>query len=192
MTDQTLLQTLIKAYSPKDKEAHFKKLLEEKLKLTSVFDMTRLTEADFKGRFNTAIQDDAALKEAFSKIDTSKFFDNAKCLAAQISHLYREKRTSDGTVQHQWHPPGIRAVEKQGPTYTNLFKENWDDACKIDSIAAIDSPVAYLRALYLFALQLESCTSLTKKEQTDRILLKKPRPDLATLAIDQQTAQTQG
>lgn len=190
MDDNQLLKTLIEASSPVQKTAELEKFYKDTLKLTSVFDITRLTEAEFKDRFNCAIQNDNALKDHASGIDTGAFYDNVKCLAAQISHLYREQQTSDGNVQHQWHPPGIRAIENQGPTYTNLFKENWDDACKVDSIAAIDSPVAYLRALYLFALQLESSTSVSAPEKDNRILLGKRRPDLAKLSIDQQSTFT--
>jgi Salmonella virulence plasmid 28. len=184
---KSLLDTLIEAYAPEGKAAEFEKLVKEKLRLTSVFDITGMTEADFKDRLATEINNDNAHA---GSIDAKSLYNDARCYAAQISHLYREQRTSDGTAQHQWHPLGIRAVEKQGPTYTHLFKENWDDACKNDSIAAIDSPVAYLRALYRFALELESSTSQISDEKTNRIPLAKRRPDLADLSIDQQSTFT--
>lgn len=184
MDDNPLLKTLIEAYGTEETKTALEEFFKDTLKLTSVFDITRLTEAQFKHHFNTAIQNENALKGHTP--NPGALYDNVKCIAAQISHLYREHQTSDGSAQHQWHPPGIRAVEKQGPTYTNLFRENWDDACKIDSIAAIDSPVAYLRALYLFAKQLETSTSQSAGERTDRILLERRRPDLASLLIDQQ------
>ncbi|WP_367374091.1 Tc toxin subunit A [Pseudomonas lini] len=183
MDDNPLLTSLIGAYSTeKTHKESLEKLFKNTLKLTSVFDITRLTETQFKERLHNAIQNDEQLKGYAKSI-----YDNAKCLAAQISHLYREQRLSDGLAQHQWHPLGIRAVEQQGPSYTNLFKENWNEACKTDSIASIDSPVAYLRALYLFALQLESSTSQSATEKANRILLEKRRPDLADLSIDQQS-----
>ncbi|MEK1838929.1 MAG: Tc toxin subunit A, partial [Pseudomonas sp.] len=166
MDDNPLLKSLIGAHGTEQTKAALEQFFKDTLKLTSVFDITRLTEAEFKDRFSTAIQN-SALKDHASSIDTKTLYDNVKCLAAQISHLYREQQTSDGKAQHQWHPHGIRAVEKQGPTYTNLFQENWDDACKVDSIAAIDSPVAYLRALYLFALQLESSASESAPEKNN-------------------------
>jgi hypothetical protein len=184
---KSLLDTLIEAYAPEGKAAEFEKLVKERLGLTSVFDITGMTEADFKDRLATEINNDNA---HVGSIDAKSLYNDARCYAAQISHLYREQRTSDGTAQHQWHPLGIRAVEKQGPTYTHLFKENWDDACKNDSIAAIDSPVAYLRALYRFALELESSTSQISDEKTNRIPLAKRRPDLADLSIDQQSTFT--
>ncbi|MGF6332793.1 hypothetical protein ABH909_005671 [Pseudomonas sp. BS3782 TE3695] len=183
---KSLLDTLIEAYAPEGKAAEFEKLVKEKLGLTSVFDITGMTEADFKDRLATENNDNALA----GSIDAESLYNDARCYAAQISHLYREQRTSDGTAQHQGHPLGIRAVEKQGPTYTHLFKENWDDACKNDSIAAIDSPVAYLRALYRFALQLESSAAQTSDEKTNRIPLAKRRPDLADLSIDQQSTFT--
>ena len=189
MDGNPLLKSLIGAYGTEQTKAALETFFKDTLNLTSVFDITRLTEAEFKDSFNTAIQNNA-LKDHAPSIDTKALYDNVKCLAAQISHLYREQQTSDGKAQHQWHPHGIRAVEKQGPTYTNLFQENWDDACKVDSIAAIDSPVAYLRALYLFALQLESSASESAPEKNNRILLNKRRPDLAKLSIDQQSTFT--
>jgi hypothetical protein len=183
MNNYPLLQTLIKA-NTKSNDAEVQTLFKDTLKITSVFDITRLTEADFKAKVETAIKKDEKLKETPSIIDVKKLYDNAKCFSAQVAQLYREQQLSSGEAQHHWHPPGIRAVEKQGPSYTNLFKENWDDSCKVDSISAIDSPVAYLRALYLFAGQLETSGSpATDKDK--RLLLEKRRPDLADLWIDQ-------
>ncbi|MHC8331198.1 Tc toxin subunit A [Pseudomonas sp. LB3P25] len=190
MDDNPLLQSLIKAFEPDPEKNTLQILFKEKLGFTSVFAITALTESSFKSRIDTAINGDPTLKQYASPIDTKSLYANAHCYAAQISHLYREHRTSEGTAQQHWYPPGIRAVEKQGPTYTHLFKENWDDACKNDSIAAIDSPVAYLRALYRFALQLESCPSTSADEKNNRIPLEKRRPDLADLSIDQQTTFT--
>ena len=195
--DQSLLDILIKAYSSDDAQKTKLEALFKDLKLTSVFDISRLTEADFKLRVDTAIrvkqavpQADQATDYATLSIDTQSLYNNARCYAAQVSALYREQQASGGVAQHQWHPLGIRAVTEQGPTYTHQFKENWDDACKNDSIAAIDSPVAYLRALYLFALQLECCPSQSADEKKHRILLEKRRPDLPELSIDQQSTFT--
>jgi len=187
--DQSLLDILIKAYSSDNAQKIKLEALFKDLKLTSVFDISRLTEADFKHRVDTAIKEKDTSYATLS-IDTQSLYDNARCYAAQVSVLYREQQASDGVPQHQWHPLGIRAVTEQGPTYTQQFKENWNDACKNDSIAAIDSPVAYLRALYLFALQLESCPSQSEDEKKHRILLKKRRPDLPELSIDQQSTFT--
>lgn len=187
---KSLLDTLTEAFAPEGQSIAFEKLFKEKLNITSVFDITEMTAAKFKDRLDTAINNDESLKTQAASIDTGALYNDARCYAAQISHLYREQRTSDGTAQDQWHPLGIRAVEKQGPTYTHLFKENWDDACKNDSIAAIDSPVAYLRALYRFALQLESSQSSSTEEKANRITLGQRRPDLAEMSIDQQSTFT--
>jgi hypothetical protein len=186
MDDNTLLSSLFEAYGTEQTKTALVNLLKDTLKFTSVFDITRLTEAEFQKQFDDAIKADNTLKDHATNLDTAKLYDDINCLATQISHLYREQRTSVETAQDQWHPLGIRAVEKQGPTYTHLFKENWDDACKNDSIAAIDSPVAYLRALYRFALQLETSVSSSPGEKNNRITLEKRRPDLAELSIDQQ------
>lgn len=186
---KSLLDTLIEAYAPEGKSTEFAKLFKAAPEIISVFDITRMTEADFKHRLTIAIDNDETLETHVDSI-VEALYKDARCYAAQISHLYREQRTSDGTAQDQWHPLGIRAVEKQGPTYTHLFKENWDDACRNDSIAAIDSPVAYLRALYRFALQLESSASSSADEKANRITLAKRRPDLADLSIDQQSTFT--
>lgn len=188
-TKHSLLDTLIEAYAPDGKSKELAELFKAAPAITSVFDITGMTEAEFKDRLDAAISDHESLK-THEAINTAALYSDARCYAAQISHLYREQRTSDGTAQHQWHPLGIRAVEKQGPTYTHLFKENWDDACKNDSIAAIDSPVAYLRALYRFALRLESSVSSSAEEKANRITLGKRRPDLADLSIDQQSTFT--
>lgn len=66
------------------------------------------------------------------------------------------------------------------PTYISQFPENWDQLCAASSMAAVDSPVAYLQALYRFAAELESTG-----EGAGKITLDKRRPDLKTLAIDE-------
>ncbi|NWE37591.1 Tc toxin subunit A, partial [Pseudomonas gingeri] len=42
----------------------------------------------------------------------------------------------------------------EGAAYTALFHEDWNLLCPASSMAAVDSPVAYLQALYRFALHL--------------------------------------
>ena len=190
MDDNTLLTTLIKAYDDWGIEPSLDSFFKDTLKFTSVFDITRLTQSEFKKKYDDAVKEYDKQDEGVFDIETENFHDDARCLAAQISHLYREQRTSVATAQDKWHSLGIRAIEKKGPTYTHLFKENWDEACKNNSIASIDSPVAYLRALYRFALQLESSVSSLPDEKVNRIPLEKRRPDLADLSIDQHSTFT--
>ncbi len=45
--------------------------------------------------------------------------------------------------------------EHSSPTYPALFEDDRDSFCPATSLAAVDSLAAYLRALYLFALQVE-------------------------------------
>lgn len=73
-----------------------------------------------------------------------------------------------------------RDVSNFEATYNNLFTENWGDFCAHDDIASIDSPAAYLRALYLFAQQFDS------KEKTGRNITDL-RPDIARQNIDTST-----
>nr|WP_297844377.1 Tc toxin subunit A [Pseudomonas sp.] len=73
-----------------------------------------------------------------------------------------------------------------GPSFPNLFKENWDTFCKVGAIEAMDSPVAYLASLYRFATQqLEGSPADNK-----RITLDARRPDLKDLVIDPHTTFT--
>ena len=130
MTDRTLLKTLIQTHSPKDQESEFKELFDKDLKFGSIFDITRLTEAEFAARVRAGVEARQSLSQLSSSIDTKTLFDNVRCLAAQLTHLYREQRTSDGKAQHHWHPSSIRKAEEQAPTYTHLFMENWDDASR--------------------------------------------------------------
>lgn len=74
-------------------------------------------------------------------------------------------------------------MDTPAPTYTGLFDEQWSLLCSPNSMAAVDSPVAYLQALYAFALALES----TGTESTPKIKLEARRPDLTTLNIDEQS-----
>lgn len=191
MSDNLLLLELIKASSPTDSGAELKDAF-SKLTFKSIFDITRLTEAQFIQKLGLGAE---------TKVDARQVYDNAQCLAAQISHLYREHQLSSGKKQLLSHSQGIRAIEDEGPTYTNLFRENWDEFCKSGAVAAIDSPAAYLRALYRFAQQLE--TSATRSEvkpatgtettsdTSHRILLEARRPDLGALLIDQQSTFSQ-
>ncbi len=79
------------------------------------------------------------------------------------------------------HPSPSPQPDTLPPTYVNLFKEQWDRLCPASSLAAVDSPVAYLHALYAFAIGLEG----SEDERKNKLTLDKRRPDLASLVIDE-------
>ncbi|OAB52860.1 Tc toxin subunit A [Pseudomonas thivervalensis] len=142
------------------------------MEVTSVFDIARMS----KTQFTQALA-------RHSDADGAQVYDNATNHARQISRLYQEHRVSSGA-----NPPrskrGLKAGSTSEPTgYQALFEENWDQFCSEGDIAAIDSPVAYLRALYLFAGELEN-----RSPHADRITLAQRRPDLKALMLDRQSA----
>lgn len=80
---------------------------------------------------------------------------------------------------HPASPAPARAPE--GTACTTLFHDDWKQLCPTTSMAAVDSPVAYLQALCRFALQLEK----DGKGDRPKITLELRRPDLKTLQIDE-------
>jgi hypothetical protein len=148
----------------------------QQMSMTSVFDIIGQSKPRFVERLGEICDADGALA-----------YDNAMCYAVQIGGLYREHRVSSGKPQDLTQRTGVRALVDVGPSYPNLFKENWDEFCKVGAIAALDSPVAYLSSLYQFATR-----TLETSGQGDRpkILLGKRRPDIASLVIDQQSTFT--
>lgn len=140
------------------------------LKITSVFDIMRRDKVQFVRECVLYTADDAA-----------RIYDRARDHAWQIDRLYREQQISSRNVKVR----GRRstAVSTTSATYQNLFKENWKQFCNEDDIAAIDSPVAYLNALYLFARQLESTST-----ESEIITLDQRRPDIQALMVDHQSA----
>ncbi|KQZ91901.1 Tc toxin subunit A [Pseudomonas sp. Root562] len=146
----------------------------QKMGFTSVFDIVRLPKSAFARQLSRHSDADADLA-----------YDNAMGYAALIARLYREYKTSSGTFQQLAQRSGVRSLVPLGPTFPNLFKENWDEFCKVGAIAAIDSPVAYLSALRVFIQQLEATS-----EDPKRILLDQRRPDLKDLLITQESTFT--
>ena len=67
-----------------------------------------------------------------------------------------------------------------GPTWSALFKEGLDAFCEPAALAAIDSPAAYLQALYRFALEVEN----SGKGTQNKITFDKRRPKLKELVVD--------
>ncbi len=144
-----------------------------KLGISSVFDIIRQPKKAFAGQVRT-----------LSDADGEMAYDNALCYATQIARSYREESVSSGRDLPLIAPQaGVRALVDIGPSYPNLFKENWDQFCKVGAIEAMDGPVAYLRSLRRFAAhEIEGASTSPK-----RIPLVVRRPDLDKLVIDEQS-----
>lgn len=140
---------------------------------SSVFDIIRQPKQAF-----------ARQLRSLSDADGEMAYDNALCYATQIARSYREEQVSSGRSLPQIAPQtGVRALVDVGPSYPNLFKENWDQFCKVGAIEAMDGPVAYLGSLRRFAEQRIEGASTSPK----RIPLAVRRPDLDKLVIDEQS-----
>ncbi|QOY69956.1 Tc toxin subunit A [Pseudomonas sp. OST1909] len=143
-----------------------------RLNLNSVLDIVRLSERAFAEQLATYNDDDA-----------HTVYLKAQSAAAQLETLFREQQVSS--------PPSSPRNKRSLPpetsaTYQALFKEKWDQFCSSSSIAALDSPTAYLRALYLFALQLEENT-----KDTNALKLSQRRPELKDQVINQHSVSSQ-
>ncbi|WP_426113844.1 Tc toxin subunit A [Pseudomonas sp. DSP3-2-2] len=144
----------------------------DQLDIHSVFDIVRRSKTTF-------VRDLYKLSDANGELA----YENACCYATQIVRLYRNQLVSSGRTQNLTRRTGVRSLVDIGPSFPNLFKENWDLFCKVGAIEAKDSPAAYLTSLYRFAKEeLEGSTA-----ETNRILLEDRRPDLKDLLIDQQS-----
>lgn len=169
-----LLHSLIDTpASPAEGRLDFKQTMAA-LNLHSVFDIIRLSRTEFIEQVAQHCDDDAG-----------QAYDNACGYAAQLEFLHREQATlSAGEPRHK------RSSESEtdaGPTYAALFKENWSAFCEASSIAALDSPAAYLRALHLFAEQVEKTGKGTRKRNTLAIR----RPTLKSMVIDNSSVSRQ-
>ena len=170
VSDDSLLHRLIEAPIGKD-NTDFRTAL-QRMGLNSVFDIMRMGKTQF-----------ALELGQHTDVDAGQVYDNAACYAGQISRLYQEQQiSSNDTSQRVRRSLGSNTLS-ESTRYQALFKENWDQFCKEGDIAAFDSPVAYLRALYLFAGQLEKASP-----SADKITLEQRRPDLKGLEINRQSA----
>lgn len=138
--------------------------------VASVFDIIGQPKSQFVADLSAVCDADGALA-----------YDNAQCYAAQIGSLYREHLVSDGSSQPTRQRTGVRALLESGTSYSRLFNENWDQFCKVGALAALDSPVAYLRSIYRLATM---TLEVTGQGTTPKILLDTRRPDLKNLLID--------
>ena len=78
-------------------------------------------------------------------------------------------------------------VPESPPTWSALFKDDWNSFCSPTSLAAVDSPAAYLQALYRFALELEGSGQGTAA----KITLARRRPMLKDLLVDAENTTRQ-
>lgn len=180
MTEQpfSLLRNLAKSATEtpehtRDKMSFIDAMAE--LKIHSVFDIARRSKTAFVRELSHLCDADGALA-----------YENARCYAIQIVRLYRNQLLSSGRPPQLTRRTGVRSLVDIGPSFPNLFNENWDLFCKVGAIEAKDSPVAYLASLYRFALeQLENSPTEEK-----RIHLDERRPDLKDLLISQESTFT--
>lgn len=159
--------------TPKSAKVSFAAAMDE-LGYTSVFDIVRESKSRFVARLAERTDADGDLA-----------YDNAQCYAAQIARSWREHQVSSGRKQSVTARTGVRSLVDVGPSFPNLFKENWDQFCKVGAIAAVDSPVAYLNSLYSFIKR-----EIEPGAGVGAILLDARRPDLAELVLDQQSTFT--
>ena len=137
------------------------------LDIHSVFDIIRLSRNDFVDRLAKHCDEDGG-----------QAYDNAVGYASQIELLARAPSLRDpDTLRNK---RGSTTDPHAPPTYATLFPDNEDSFCSASSLAAVDSPAAYLRALYMFALQVEQ----TGKGTQAKITLDQRRPALKDLMID--------
>lgn len=166
----SLLDKLIDSPAEVDEtKVDFKTVL-QRMEVESVFDIVRMSKEQFT--LELALHSNA---------DAELVYTNAQSYARQISRLYQEQQLSAADA-----PGRTRrslGADSQSLTYQTLFNENWEQFCKDGDIAAIDSPVAYLRALYLFAQQLEKAST-----RSNKITLEKRRPDIKELKLDHHNA----
>lgn len=149
--------------SPKKGRVDFSAAMQQ-LGIDSVFDIIRLPRSEFARRLMS-----------LSDADPDLAYENATRYAALIGRLYREYKTTSNNIQQLAPRTGVRALTKAGPTWQGEFNEDWDSFVKVGAMAAIDSPVAYLAALWAFIHQLEA-TKHAPEDPIDpqRVLLDKP------------------
>jgi hypothetical protein len=172
VSDDSLLNRLIEAPIGKDNTHTDVRTALQRMGLESVFDIMRMGKAQFTHELGKHTDTDAG-----------QVYDNAACYAGQISRLYQEQQISSSDTSRRVRRSLGSNTLSEPTRYQALFNENWSQFCKEGDIAAFDSPVAYLRALYLFAGQLEKASP-----SADKITLEQRRPDLKGLEINRQSA----
>lgn len=141
------------------------------LDIDSVFDIVRHSRTAFIRRFAKHHDGDGAA-----------VYDSAMGYAIQIGRSLREHQVSNSLLPIE--PSG---VSNAGPTYPELFKENWSEFCNAGALEAMNSPVAYLASLRRFA----QSDIEESSESADRIPLALRRPDIDELLLDEQNTYGQ-
>jgi len=95
----------------------------QQLGIASVFDIIGHSKPEFIERLGDICD-----------ADGTAAYDNAMCYAVQIGRLFREQQVSSGRYQDLTQRTGVRALTEIGPSYPNLFKENWDEFCKVGAL----------------------------------------------------------
>ncbi|MFK7668751.1 Tc toxin subunit A [Pseudomonas lundensis] len=165
-TDLVLSLAAIADSSMSGMENFNKKMVDAQL--FSVFDIARVSKKEFCN----------ILTEFTAEEMAGKIYDQALSYAVQLEILHRQQNdslTEDQRVKRQ-----MSAQSAKGATYCSLFPQESNQVCAPQSLAAMDSPVAYLRALYLFALQLEKTGTGNQTKKT----LSTRRASLENLKID--------
>lgn len=176
VSNDSLLHRLVAFPNDEDAVKTSFRIATERMGLKSVFDIVRMGKTSFALEF-----------AKYCDADAGQVYDNAASYAGQISRLYQEHRVSTGKDAQGRVRRSLGSDSTSASAgYQALFEENWDQFCNEGDIAAIDSPVAYLRALYLFARQLEQLPAASA--QPARITLEERRPDLRKLTLDRQSA----
>jgi hypothetical protein len=169
---RSLLSNLVKKTSTASEDVDSTRFLNalEQINCQSVFDILRLSKRSFVREMRR-----------LTGVNANLAYENAQCYATQIARLYRNELVSSKRYVHPSSGNGIRSLVEIGPSFQNLFQENWSTFCNVGAVEAVDSPAAYLTSLYRFATEkLESSTADAK-----RVVLDTRRPDLKNLTIDQ-------
>jgi hypothetical protein len=119
-----------------------------RLNLASVFDIVDQPKAEFIRQLAQYTDDDGA-----------QAYENALSYATQLQWLHDQQSFSP-------RPAPSHSKRDLGSKAPSPLNEDWGNVCHPEAIAAIDSPVAYLRTLFLFATQLEKKTAATSKKKS--------------------------
>ncbi|WP_166225845.1 Tc toxin subunit A [Pseudomonas atagonensis] len=129
----------------------------------------------------------ASLCEEFelSRAEARLLLDRSYSLALKLARVFRENQLTAGAGHKRKNRGGLRAMV-DGPTFDQLFAFDSGNFTPVDNIGASVSPVAYLISIIQEAKWLESSSS-----DTQRVTLRRRRPDLFNLLIDETAVNRQ-